>query len=310
MSSKVRLALLGCCMSHTLWRSVTDMQKKGIIPADYTIESWAVTDSVFQSDFFVINEHGFPVLINTALTCKVGDKLQTSTFRTMTIPVAQDLNKDYIYCFSSPIYEIGEFRWFLMRNLVSTSFSYHAMKDMMFYKLAPMIQLLVHLKLLNIKVVAVEGSHFLPCDVNVPYLNKFMNQWRRISKELMDALSIPYLELPSELHDKQGFTLEKYRQNKNDNIHVNIDYGYVVAKKLFSFIEDRNLNIKKSEKWEVPDEIINNPWIFRYYSPQAALENIQKKAQSAFETMGQEILAINKRIEQLEEGSDHPDAIS
>lgn len=70
------------------------------------------------------------------------------------------------------------------------------------------------------------------------YLNR---EYRRVSRQLLDGIGVPVVNLPGDCIDKSGFMRDKYRHpDTSDMIHANAEFGALMLMQIVKFLSDKN----------------------------------------------------------------------
>ena len=251
--AKSRIVFFGYCMSILMAKRAHLLcNNSPILKEKYEIINWTHGLQHYEKEFFFTDNEGcvlfcsdkkkFPQRHQTDVLSydqsnesffKVGHGYGLPRFH---IPLKHEPGVEYYYVFASPLTEYGRilktFHWLIaQRQTISSAM----LCDIISCHYAHMLQFIERLHALPIKLIIIEGNRHLPIDTDAYLFNKLTDMSREILRKKIHASGFEILSLPEGLHDKYGFTKEKFRKDDNPR-HPNNDYFEVLSNYLFDYI--------------------------------------------------------------------------
>jgi hypothetical protein len=316
MSTPTKVIFFGSCYAGAFASDFTRLKKEGVDwTSDFDFESSKsreMTRLAICCSFFSVEDDKI-VVYNREVIRHLVDPLATRFLWPWHPLVLSKPEGDakIIYCFISPIMDYF-FLWHYgrMRNnqklLPSLlRLSSRALEEIVLMRYAHIFQFLRHVERLDIPMLLVEGPRVPPLSadnyaITTPAdVRSLIERERDIVKIEMKKLHLPLVELPEELHDKMGFTQEKYRCAPGDT-HINSDYRRVWGESIIQGLREYTSGRPKIFRVsDIPPPPSPHPATQYYDASVRGVVELVRNWEKAYADLRAQILQLQKRYKRL-----------
>jgi hypothetical protein len=199
---------------------------------------------IYESDRLILKK---PQVLGKSAFARQLRPIKDETF----IPLPEDANNDWIYCWNALLQPFLSTMHKLPPNYhdifqlnepvkETTGFSENLIRDHFNYFYKPQLDILKAMKKFGRHVVVLEPNRPNPFPCEAAFYHKVTRIEQEVIQNELKQMDIPFIDLPQEMVDENGFNKEAYRMVKDepDYAHANALGCQTIGQRLIDFLEE------------------------------------------------------------------------